>query len=43
MNYDILETLTQIAREKNIELDYVVETLESALVQAAKRYRKTSA
>ncbi|HER00488.1 MAG TPA: transcription termination factor NusA [candidate division Zixibacteria bacterium] len=37
MNYDILETLTQIAREKNIELDYVVETLESALVQAAKK------
>jgi len=37
VNYDILETLTQIAREKNIELDYVVETLESALVQAAKK------
>ncbi len=37
MNYDILESLSQIAREKNIELDYVIETLESALVQAAKK------
>lgn len=37
MNYDILESLTQIAREKNIELEYVIETLESALVQAAKK------
>jgi N utilization substance protein A len=32
-----LESLTQIAREKNIELDYVIETLENALVQAAKK------
>ncbi len=37
VNYDILESLTQIAREKNIDLDYVIETLESALVQAAKK------
>ena len=37
MNYDILESLTQIAREKNIDLDYVIDTLESALVQAAKK------
>jgi len=37
VNYDILESLTQIAREKNIELEYVIETLESALVQAAKK------
>lgn len=37
MNYDILESLTQIAREKNIDIEYVIETLESALVQAAKK------
>jgi N utilization substance protein A len=37
VNYDILESLSQIAREKNIDLDYVIETLESALVQAAKK------
>lgn len=37
MNYDIMESLSQIAREKNIELEYVIETLESALVQAAKK------
>ena len=37
MNYDILESLSQIAREKNIDLDYVIETLESALMQAAKK------
>jgi len=37
VNYDILESLTQIAREKNIDIEYVIETLESALVQAAKK------
>lgn len=37
MNYDILEALTQIATEKNLELDYVLETVESALVAAAKK------
>jgi N utilization substance protein A len=37
VNYDILESLSQIAREKNIDLEYVIETLESALVQAAKK------
>ncbi len=37
MNYDILEALNQIASEKNLELDYVLETVESALVAAAKK------
>jgi N utilization substance protein A len=37
MNYDILEALNQIASEKNLELDYVFETVESALVAAAKK------
>ena len=37
MEYDILESLTLISQEKNLELDYVLETVESALVQAAKK------
>jgi len=37
MSYDILEALTQIAREKNLDLQYVVETLESSLLSAAKK------
>lgn len=37
MNYDILEALTQIATEKNLGLDYVLETVESALAAAAKK------
>ncbi|MCK4655577.1 MAG: transcription termination factor NusA, partial [candidate division Zixibacteria bacterium] len=34
---DILEAMTQIAREKNLDLQYVVETLESSLLSAAKK------
>jgi N utilization substance protein A len=37
MQYDILEALSQIASEKNLELDYVLETVEAALVAAAKK------
>jgi N utilization substance protein A len=37
MSFEVLETLNQIAREKNLELDYVVETLKSALLVAARR------
>ena len=37
MEYDILEALSQIAEEKNLELDYVLETVESALVAAAQK------
>lgn len=37
MEYDILEALTLISQEKNLELDYVLETVESALVAAAKK------
>jgi N utilization substance protein A len=37
MEYDILESLAMIAQEKNLEQDYVLETVESALVQAAKK------
>jgi N utilization substance protein A len=37
MEYDILESLALIAAEKNLELEYVLETVESALVQAAKK------
>ncbi len=37
MEYDILEALTLIAQEKNLELDYVLETVESALVAAAQK------
>ncbi|MCP4582981.1 MAG: transcription termination/antitermination protein NusA [candidate division Zixibacteria bacterium] len=37
MEYDILEALSLIAQEKNLELEYVLETVESALVAAAKK------
>ncbi len=37
MSYSILEAMTQIAREKNLDIDYVVKTLESSLLQAAKK------
>lgn len=37
MNYDVLEALRQIAQEKNVNRDLVVETLEVGLVSAAKK------
>jgi N utilization substance protein A len=37
MNYDILEAFGQIAKEKNLELDYVLQTVESALASAVKK------
>ena len=37
MNYDILEAFGQIAKEKNLELEYVLQTVESALVSAVKK------
>jgi N utilization substance protein A len=37
MSYDILEAMTQIAREKNLDIRYVIETLESSLLSAAKK------
>jgi transcription termination/antitermination protein NusA len=37
MRYDILEALTQITREKNIDMSFVLETLEASLLLAAKK------
>jgi transcription termination/antitermination protein NusA len=37
MNYDILEAFGQIAKEKNLELEYVLQTVEAALVSAVKK------
>lgn len=37
MNYDILEAIGQITKDKNLEPDYVIETLEAGLVSAAKK------
>jgi N utilization substance protein A len=37
MNSDILEALQQIIKEKNIEMDYLIATLESSLLSAAKK------
>jgi N utilization substance protein A len=37
MNYEILEALSQITKNKNIEMDFVIETLENSLIQAAKK------
>jgi len=37
MSFDMLEAMTLIAREKNIEFEAVVETLEASLLAAAKK------
>lgn len=37
MNYEVLEALRQIAQEKNVNRDLVIETLEMGLISAAKR------
>lgn len=37
MSSEILEALQQITKEKNIEMDYLVSTLESSLLSAAKK------
>lgn len=42
MNYEVLEALRQIAQEKNVNREMVVETLEIGLVSAAKKRFGTS-
>lgn len=37
MNYEVLEALRQIAQEKNVNRELVIETLEMGLISAAKR------
>lgn len=37
MNYDIIEAFRQIAAEKNLGMDYVLETVEDALISAVKK------
>jgi len=37
MNYDIIEAFGQIAKEKNLDIDYVLETVEAALASAIKK------
>lgn len=37
MNYEILEALGQIAREKNVDKNLVIQTLEAGIVSAARR------
>ena len=37
LNYEVLEALRQIAQEKNVNRDLVVETLEIGLISAAKK------
>jgi N utilization substance protein A len=37
MQYDILEALNQIAVEKNMDVEYVIETLKASLVSAARK------
>ena len=37
LNYEVLEALRQIAQEKNVNRDLVVETLEMGLISAAKK------
>ena len=42
MNYEILEAIGQIAREKNVSKELVIETLEAGLLSAAKKHFGTS-
>lgn len=37
MGYDIVEAMTQIARQKNIEFEAVVQTLEAGILAAARK------
>ncbi len=37
MNYDIIEAFRQIASEKNLSIDYVLETVQDALVAAVRK------
>ncbi|MCJ7576899.1 MAG: transcription termination factor NusA [candidate division Zixibacteria bacterium] len=37
MNYEILEALTRITKDKNIDMDFVIESLEAGLMLAAKK------
>jgi hypothetical protein len=37
MAFDMVEAMTLIAREKNIDFDVVVETVEASLLAAAKK------
>ena len=37
MSYEILEALGQIAREKNVDRDLVLETLQAGLVSDARK------
>lgn len=37
MQYEIMEAINQISREKNLKIDYVLETVEAALVAAARK------
>jgi N utilization substance protein A len=41
MNYDILEAFGQIAKEKNLELEYILQTVETALASAVKKKYNT--
>jgi N utilization substance protein A len=42
MDYEILEALSQITREKNVDMDLVLETLEAGLKSATKKKLGTS-
>ncbi len=37
LNYEVLEALRQIAQEKNVNRDMIIETLEMGLISAAKK------
>ncbi|MCK5578315.1 MAG: transcription termination/antitermination protein NusA, partial [Planctomycetes bacterium] len=37
MGFDALEAITLIAREKNIDMDLVIETVEAGLLAAARK------
>jgi N utilization substance protein A len=41
MSSELLQTIEQVAREKNIDVDVIIEAMQDAIVAASKKYYKT--
>ena len=41
MSNELFQTIEQVAREKSIDVDVIVEAMQDAIVAASKKYYKT--
>jgi N utilization substance protein A len=41
MSSELIQTIEQVAREKNIDVDVIIEAMQDAIVAASKKYYKT--